>query len=439
MADSITQTTHTTWFQRIGKAFKGIVIGFILFIAAFPLLFWNEGRTIKQTKSLKQTDSELNLAKCDEINQDFESKPVYMTGVAKTEETLEDDYFPVIVNGFKLRRNVEMYQWVEEEHTETKRNVGGSEDTVTTYTYSQQWVDRPIDSSSFKETLGHENPSWDFKGDEIGAKSGMLGAFTLTESIIDKMNWCEPLKVEVSSSAAPQTAPENSSNVSDVPSEIAADESIESEPAAPISDVTKKDAPEGFVFRNGRFCKGDPDNPSVGDIRVSFEYIPPAVTISLISQQSGNTFTPYLSNSESVELVEKGTVIPDNMLKSANRNDAVIIWTFRLVGFFIMFIGLTLITTLIPQDDSSSIIDWIIDFSLVFISFCLAFAFSLATIAVAWFYHEPIIGCLILFTGGAIWTLIIIVKYIMVQLKRKYHMSRKNQKTQIAKNNRKTK
>ena len=119
MSDSFTETTSTSWFSRIGKSFKGIVAGFVLFIIAFPILFWNEGRTIKQTKSLKETEAGLVLAKCDEVNQDFEGKPVYMTGDAKTEETLSDDYFPVTVNGFKLKRNVEMYQWVEHEKTET--------------------------------------------------------------------------------------------------------------------------------------------------------------------------------------------------------------------------------------------------------------------------------------------------------------------------------
>ena len=250
MADSFTETTHTTWFQRIGKAFKGIVIGFILFIVAFPLLFWNEGRTIKQTKSLKQTESELNLAKCDEINQDFESKPVYMTGDAKTEETLEDDYFPVSVNGFKLRRNVEMFQWVEEEHTETKRNIGGSEDTVTTYTYSKQWVDHPIDSSSFKETLGHENPSWDFDGGEVEAKTGTLGAFMLTKSIIGKMTWFEPLKVKEPKAEEPAEQPAqptvSTPEEQTVPNKPAIEPAVPEAPVAPA--VPQVDAAATIPF-----------------------------------------------------------------------------------------------------------------------------------------------------------------------------------------------
>ena len=205
MSDSFTETTSTSWFSRIGKAFKGIVVGFCLFIVAFPLLFWNEGRTIKQTKSLKETESALVLAKCDEVNQDFDGKPVYMTGDAKTEETLSDDYFPVTVNGFKLKRNVEMYQWVEHEKSETKKKLGGGEETVTTYSYTKEWCDSPINSGNFKLSAEHENPAWDFEGGETGAKTGTIGAFTLSESIIGKINWYEPLKVEV-------PAPEESAN-----------------------------------------------------------------------------------------------------------------------------------------------------------------------------------------------------------------------------------
>ena len=484
MSDSFTETTHTTWFQRIGKAFKGIVIGFILFIVAFPLLFWNEGRTIKQTKSLKQTESELNLAKCDEINQDFESKPVYMTGDAKTEETLEDDYFPVMVNGFKLRRNVEMFQWVEEEHTETKRNIGGSEDTVTTYTYSKQWVDHPIDSSSFKETLGHENPSWDFDGGEVEAKTGTLGAFMLTKSIIGKMTWFEPLKVKepkaeepaeqpaqpavstpeeqtapnkpATEPSAPETpaveeapatpetpaveeppavpetpaveeapaAPETPADDDpfDIPSQTTAGTASEMEAAAPIADnapvttqtaestapvedsapiaTSSKDVPPGYMYYNGGFYRGNPRQLSVGDVRVTFEYIPGSGTISLISGQQGDTFAPYQTKYNQIELVERGVVSPEAMFKHAHNANSMICWALRLVGFLMMFFGLKMILEpLKVLADVVPFIGTIVGMGTGFIAFILAAGLSLITIAIGWVYYRPLIGIPLLIAG----------------------------------------
>ncbi|WP_339136467.1 MAG: hypothetical protein WGN25_01115 [Candidatus Electrothrix sp. GW3-4] len=52
--DSYTEVTNQSWFSRIGGAIKGIIFGFILFIIAFPLLFWNEGRAVKTYKTLKE-------------------------------------------------------------------------------------------------------------------------------------------------------------------------------------------------------------------------------------------------------------------------------------------------------------------------------------------------------------------------------------------------
>ncbi len=493
MADSFTETTHTTWFQRIGKAFKGIVVGFILFIVAFPLLFWNEGRTIKQTKSLKQTEADLVLAKCDEVNQEFEGKPVYMSGVAKTEETLKDDYFPVTVTGFKLRRNVEMYQWVEEEHTETKRNVGGSEDTVTTYTYKKQWVNHPIDSNSFHESSDHENPSWNFEGGEIEARTGSLGAFTLTESIIGKMTWYDKLVIEepkaeqpaqqpaqsadatpeeqpapnkpaaepaAQAPAAPETPAEEAAPAAeapaekaapaaeeapateeapvapetpvdddpfDVPSETTADEAPADAPAAPVTDAAAattattepavpaqttapalsheeiaaaNGVPDGYIYYNGGFYLGNPKRLSVGDVRVTFDYIPDSVTISVISGQQGDTFAPYQTKYNQIELVEKGVVSPDAMFKHAHNANAMLAWILRLVGFLMMFFGLKMIfEPLKVLADVVPFIGTIVGMGTGFIAFILAAGFSLITIAVGWVYYRPLIGIPLLIAG----------------------------------------
>ena len=57
----------------------------------------------------------------------------------------------------KLRRKVEYYQWVEHRRSEKRQKLGGGEETVTTYTYSREWVNHPVDSQSFKQMVGHEN------------------------------------------------------------------------------------------------------------------------------------------------------------------------------------------------------------------------------------------------------------------------------------------
>ena len=38
--------------QRMGGAIGGIVIGLVLFVAAFPVIFWNESRAVRTFESL---------------------------------------------------------------------------------------------------------------------------------------------------------------------------------------------------------------------------------------------------------------------------------------------------------------------------------------------------------------------------------------------------
>ena len=53
-ADTFTEVTDQSWFSRIGGSIKGVLVGLILFVAAFPVLFWNEGRAVKTARSLTE-------------------------------------------------------------------------------------------------------------------------------------------------------------------------------------------------------------------------------------------------------------------------------------------------------------------------------------------------------------------------------------------------
>ena len=56
--DSFTETVSTGWFSRIGDSIKGILFGLLLVIAAFPVLFINEGCAVKTRKTLDQGNKE---------------------------------------------------------------------------------------------------------------------------------------------------------------------------------------------------------------------------------------------------------------------------------------------------------------------------------------------------------------------------------------------
>ena len=52
-----TVTTHESWGSRLGNSLKGILAGLVIFVLAFPVLFWNEGRTVHRAKALAEGES----------------------------------------------------------------------------------------------------------------------------------------------------------------------------------------------------------------------------------------------------------------------------------------------------------------------------------------------------------------------------------------------
>ena len=175
--DSFTETTHKSWFSRIGGAIVGVLIGLLLLAGSSVLLFWNEGRAVQTERSLAEGRTlvvDVDAARVDAGN---EGKLVHVNGDVKAAALLRDAEFGVAANGLRLVRGVEMYQWKEESHSETHKTLGGGEDTVTTYTYRLAWSGSPIDSSRFRRPDGHNNPPMRYRDASVTARDATLGAF----------------------------------------------------------------------------------------------------------------------------------------------------------------------------------------------------------------------------------------------------------------------
>ena len=155
---SFTETTTTSWFSRLKGALIKIVIGFILLIACIWLLFWNEGRSVKTYRALVEGAGLVVSVDNGSVDPANDGKLVHISGPVKPVGVPEDDMLGVSAEGAAgLERIVEMYQWVETSKSETRKQLGGSEETVTTYSYRKEWNRREISSGSFRQS-GHDNP-----------------------------------------------------------------------------------------------------------------------------------------------------------------------------------------------------------------------------------------------------------------------------------------
>ena len=381
MAESYSETSYQSWGDRIKDSFRGAIVGLILFVGAFPVLFWNEGRAVLRTQTLEEGEKVVLSIEADEIEWLYDEKLVHLTGKTATDETLSDDRFSVAVaNAIKLRRIVEMYQWQEEAHTETREELGGGSETITTYTYSKQWSSILDDSSQFRRPSGHQNPAYmPVKGKTFVAKKVKLGLFSLSKNMLKKM-----------------------SNYQDLP--------ITPEIFAKMQQKggTLLDGKKIQLNQASYYIGDDPSYPKIGDLRIKFKWVHPEV-ISVIAKQMGSKLMPYKTKAGGeIELFEYGEVTAQEMFERAKMENIIITWFLRIVGFIMMFIGLNLLfevlrilAAVVPT------IGNIVGILGGLFAFLVALVFSLITIALAWLFYRPILGITILAIAGGLFALIL--------------------------------
>ena len=372
---AVTETTTESWGSRLGSSIKGVVIGFALFIAGFPVLFWNEGDSVKTAKAIDEGEGAcISLESNASVDQEMEGKLVHMSGKADTKDVLTDDTFGVSATAIRLERNVEMYQWIEESHTSEKKKLGGSVEKVTTYTYKKDWMPTAIDSSGFKEQ-GHDNPGMmEFESQKMQAANVTFGAFRLSESQIDHIGSAkqyafptgfvckvERVKVQGSTIYVPNAETRNNAlNTRDVASQT-----------------------------------------RIGDMRVTFRVVYPH-EVSLIAKQHGDTFVAYTAkNGKKLSYLEDGVKDAAEMFQTARTNNAIMTWLVRIGGFLMMFIGLSMVfKPLSVLADVLPILGDIVEMGMGLVAGLIALICALVTIAIAWLFYRPVLGIILLAVAG---------------------------------------
>lgn len=375
MADSFSQVTGRSWFGRIMDSIKSVLLGLLLFVASFVLLFWNEGRAVSTAKSLTQGAHDVVSVDAAAVDRANDGKLVHFSGTATTGDLLQDAMFQVSAKALKLQRTVEMYQWVEEKKTSTQKKLGGGEETTTTYNYNKQWSADWHDSSQFNQSTDHVNPPQAVKSDTQVAAKITVGAFTLSPGLVGQITGNQPL-------ALPENAP------------------------ASVADGFKK---SGAGYYHG----ANADAPVVGDLRVAFAVVKPQ-DVSVVAQQtSENSLKPYpTSAGKPLEMLEPGTIGAAEMFKLAQDRNAHLTWILRAVGFLAMWIGLMMVLNpLKVLADVVPLFGSLVGAGLALVTLCVALPMSLVTIAVAWFFFRPLLSIgLLLAAAAAVAGIVMILK-----------------------------
>jgi hypothetical protein len=369
MADFFRDVSNEGWLSRIGSSIKGVLVGGVLVLICVGVLFWNEGRAVKEAKRIEEGQVACVSVDSAKVDPACENKEIHISGDATTTEKPTDDVFGVSASAIRLKRTVEMYQWKEKKETETHKKLGGGEEKVTTYNYEKAWDDDAIDSSDFKHPEGHQNPAKPFPNAIQNASKVMIGAFKLTPRLVEMMEHFTPLAMSADTASLP----------------------------ANIKDAVK-------VTGSGFYIGADPNSPSIGDARVSFAVVKPG-PISVIGLQVGNTFQPFESAHGETLMLSDGIVSADQMFQAAKERNAMITWLVRLGGFVVMWIGLMmLLRPLRVVADVLPFAGELVGFASGLIMLLVAGVVSLVTISIAWLVYRPVLGIgLLVLAGGCVW------------------------------------
>lgn len=364
MSDSFTEVTREGYFSKLGGAIKGVLFGFILFLVSFVILFWNEGRAVKRYQALKEGSGIVVSVDAHEIDAANKGKLVHVTGTVTLDKELKDSQFGIQMKALRLKRKVEMYQWEEKVKTEKEKKVGGSTETVKTYSYHKTWSSSHENSNNFKERSGHENPSsMPYKNESWNAGDAMLGAYKFDGSLVRQVAGFKTMNLN--------------------------------------SDLK---IPSEFKLDGNKLYKGsNPSSPQVGDVRVSFEIVEPG-DVSVIAAQTTSGFEPYQTQAGgTLHILKKGIHSSKAMFEQEQSSNATMTWILRVVGILVMFFGISLILNpLAVLGDVIPFIGNILETGVGIISFLVALVLSFITIAIAWLFYRPLLAIILIAAGGAL-------------------------------------
>jgi hypothetical protein len=263
-----------------------------------------------------------------------------------------------------------MYQWEEDKKTEKQKKLGGGEETVTRYTYERKWSEKAIDSSRFRNAADHRNPPMpSTTSRSFAAPDAKLGGFALNERVI---------------------------------SMLPARDKFEA-PASAINQARAKLGPRTRIEQGMVYAGANPDQPVVGDVRVSWELLP-VTAVSVVARQTQSTFSPWVSsNGREVLLAETGVKDAALLFKHGQDENRIITWILRFVGVLLMFIGFRMMLALLEAlADVIPFLGDVVGAGASIIALLFTMIFAPLIIAIAWLFYRPLIAGLVIAGGVAL-------------------------------------
>uniref|UniRef100_A0AAY4BEY0 Transmembrane protein 43 n=1 Tax=Denticeps clupeoides TaxID=299321 RepID=A0AAY4BEY0_9TELE len=328
------------FLERLSETTGGMVVGLGLFALSFYVLFTNEGRALRTAASL---DEGLQLH--------HHQRPLY------------DPNYKVAVHTVKLKREVEMYQWVESQESRDYEE-NGEKKSETTYTYNTEWRSEVINSRHFDKEIGHMNPSaMAVEAVTVVAPEVYIGPFVLSKGLVDQINNFQTLSLK----------------------------------GLPWTD------PFLTVDEDYFYHTPNPRSPQVGDVRVRFTYAGlsgegswpgRAQAASVVAMQRGDQLRAFKTKSgDTLEILYTEELSAEEVFAHEHEYNNMRTWALRAGGWALMFLGISLTTQILY-----TLVDWVpvlrelVSLGLKIFSLSVSCSLSLLTISAGWLYYRPLMA-----------------------------------------------
>jgi len=368
---SFTETTTTSWFSRLKGALIKILVGFILLVACIWLLFWNEGRSVKTYRALVEGAGLVVSLDNGSVDPANDGRLVHISGPVKPVGVPQDDMLGISAEGAAgLERIVEMYQWAESSQSETRKQLGGSEETVTTYSYRKEWSRDEISSGSFRQP-GHDNPRKPVADARFSVPSATIGAFSIEGRAVARLG-------------EERTVPLGAAE------------------ASRLGEAVSLGKPVSVVAGAAVFSL-NPQDPQIGDIRIRFERSDVSEA-SFVGAQRGTGLVPYkTTNGRELFLSEAGISDAAAMFDAAQSENTIITWAVRIGGLVGLLVGFAFILSIFGViADIVPFVGSIVRFGTTAIALILTLLVGPAVIAIAWIAYRPLVAIAVLAAGIAL-------------------------------------
>jgi len=385
--------TTKNYGNRLIDSLKGAGTGFIFLLIGTVMLWVNECSFVRTDKAIRSAQKELvRVTDVSSVDPALNGKLIHASAFADTQDILSDEKFGVSEKAIALVRLVEYYQYEEQKHTEKKDKLGGSEETITTYTYEKKWVRAPINSGNFgdpdykKANIVLDN---EVKFQIQYAKNVSFGAYKLPAFIIEDIGGNVQAEVKISNN--------DLAKLNDQIVKKAKDTGYKTESNATLVSV------QGNVVYFGKSSS----SPQVGDVRITLTKVPPS-DISIIARVTASTFEKYIApNGSPFGRVAMGTVSADTMIDSAKKENSMLTWLFRLIGLFLIVASFKLIFKILPTlFKVLPPLATIVGAGVALVCSVGGFVWTLVVIALAWLFYRPLVGIPLLIVAIAgIWFL----------------------------------